>query len=102
MSIGSVLIVSIFFSRPHSHFLFLTRVMPDPGPSGLVLALALRKNHMDVRIIDKEPGPTVVLAFLLVSLPLPACHIYFWPRSLELHKILGTFDDVANPNEERV
>jgi hypothetical protein len=27
------------------------------GPSGLVLALALRKNGVDVRIIDKEAGP---------------------------------------------
>lgn len=53
------------------------------GPSGLVLALALRKYCVDVRIIDKEPGPRLGERGAGVS-----------PRSLELHKILGTFDDV--------
>ncbi|KIM74259.1 hypothetical protein PILCRDRAFT_828424 [Piloderma croceum F 1598] len=53
------------------------------GPSGLVLALALGKNGVDVRIIDKDPGPRLGERGAGVS-----------PRSLELHKILGTFDDL--------
>ena len=55
MSVDPVLIVSILFSRPHSKF--LVSYQSGAGPSGLVLALTLRKNHIDVCIIDKEPGP---------------------------------------------
>ena len=67
MSIGPVLIVSILFSRPHSKF--LVSYQSGAGPSGLVLALALRKNNVDVRIIDKKPGPgleNAVPAFLCI------------------------------------
>ncbi|KAF9479547.1 monooxygenase [Pholiota conissans] len=53
------------------------------GPSGLVLALTLRKNDIPVRIIDKEPRPRLGERGAGVS-----------PRSLELHKILGTFADI--------
>ncbi|KJA28211.1 hypothetical protein HYPSUDRAFT_34602 [Hypholoma sublateritium FD-334 SS-4] len=53
------------------------------GPSGLVLALSLRKNGIPVRIIDKEFGPRIGERGAGVS-----------PRSLELHKILGTFSEV--------
>jgi hypothetical protein len=55
MSVDPVLIVSILFSRPHSKF--LVSYQSGAGPSGLALPLTLRKNHIDVCIIDKEPGP---------------------------------------------
>ncbi|KAF8202413.1 hypothetical protein BJ912DRAFT_944749 [Pholiota molesta] len=53
------------------------------GPSGLVLALTLRKNGIPVRIIDKELGPRLGERGAGVS-----------PRSLELHRLLGTFSDI--------
>ncbi|KAJ3515231.1 hypothetical protein NLJ89_g1895 [Agrocybe chaxingu] len=55
------------------------------GPSGLVMALSLRKNGIPVRIIEKEPTPRLGERGAGVS-----------PRSLELHEILGTFPDVIS------
>ncbi|KJA28255.1 hypothetical protein HYPSUDRAFT_51621 [Hypholoma sublateritium FD-334 SS-4] len=61
------------------------------GPSGLVLALSLRKNGIPVRIIDKELGPRLGERGAGVS-----------ARSLELHKILGTFPDVYGDNRKPI
>ncbi|KAF9038629.1 monooxygenase [Panaeolus papilionaceus] len=49
------------------------------GPSGLVLAIALRKNGIPTRIIDKELKPRLGERGAGIS-----------PRSIELHRILGT------------
>ncbi|KAH9479253.1 Flavin-dependent monooxygenase [Psilocybe cubensis] len=55
------------------------------GPSGLVLALTLGKNGIPVRIMEKEPSPRRAERG-------PGLQ----PRSLELHKILGTLPDILN------
>ncbi|KAL0953975.1 hypothetical protein HGRIS_005134 [Hohenbuehelia grisea] len=54
------------------------------GPTGLVLALALAKNSVPVRVIEKFPGPIVGQRGAGLQ-----------PRTLEIHNFLGTYNDIA-------
>ncbi|PPQ68063.1 hypothetical protein CVT26_007347 [Gymnopilus dilepis] len=53
------------------------------GPAGLILALTLAKNGIPIRIIDKEPGPKPGEKGAGIM-----------PRSLEVHRLLGTLPDI--------
>jgi 2-polyprenyl-6-methoxyphenol hydroxylase-like FAD-dependent oxidoreductase len=55
-----------------------TILIAGAGPIGLTLALALKRQGVDVRIVDKNAGPTDKSKALVV-----------WPRTLELLDICG-------------
>ncbi|PPQ75110.1 hypothetical protein CVT24_010065 [Panaeolus cyanescens] len=65
--------------------LIASSLFSDYCPSGLVLALALRKNGIPMRIIDKELKPRFGERGAGLS-----------PRSIELHRLLGTGHDVLD------
>jgi 2-polyprenyl-6-methoxyphenol hydroxylase-like FAD-dependent oxidoreductase len=52
------------------------------GPTGLTLALLLRRQGVDVRIIDRAPGPATLSKALVV-----------WSASLEVFASIGVVDD---------
>ncbi|PPQ68054.1 hypothetical protein CVT26_007338 [Gymnopilus dilepis] len=60
-------------------------IISGAGPSGLILGLTLAKNGIPVRIVDKEPGPRAGEKGAGIT-----------PRSLELHRLLGTLSDIMN------
>ncbi|KAL0953973.1 hypothetical protein HGRIS_005132 [Hohenbuehelia grisea] len=55
------------------------------GPAGLVLALALMKNGISVHVIDKAGKPCLGQRGAALM-----------PRSLEVHELLGTLDDIQS------
>ena len=77
-----------------------TPIQVGSGPSGLVAALTLAKNGIPVRIIEKESlrfpgerGAGVMVSELWTGVHVFSTFPILQPRTLELHKILGTLPE---------